>query len=166
MYWAKNLKIVIIRFLDVSVNEQKKVTREFLQYHFFTTRCHQLTLLENYIHSTKKVLFIAHLITGKLDVIYIRMHTVMQEHLINCSIPAGYSLVCWPYCWSEPSVFFIHLLHVYFYFFQKCWSEDGASPCVLIETPHKELEPADPSSFKQYRFKNLFIKASPIPRLR
>lgn len=52
------------------------------------------------------------------------------------------------------------------FFLQKCWSEDGASPCVLIETPHKELEPADPSSFKQYSFKNLFIKASPIPRLR
>ncbi|TDH11270.1 hypothetical protein EPR50_G00059010 [Perca flavescens] len=51
------------------------------------------------------------------------------------------------------------------YEIQKCWSEDGASPCVLIETPHKELEPADPSSFKQYRFKNLFIKASPIPCL-
>uniref|UniRef100_G3Q0P6 Cyclin E2 n=1 Tax=Gasterosteus aculeatus aculeatus TaxID=481459 RepID=G3Q0P6_GASAC len=48
---------------------------------------------------------------------------------------------------------------------QKCWSEDGASPCVLIETPHKELEPADPSSFKQYTFKNLFIQPSPIPRL-
>ncbi|TMS10496.1 G1/S-specific cyclin-E2 [Larimichthys crocea] len=48
---------------------------------------------------------------------------------------------------------------------QKCWSEDGASPCVLIETPHKELEPSDPSGFKQYTFKNLFIKASPIPRL-
>ncbi|CAJ1063123.1 G1/S-specific cyclin-E2 [Xyrichtys novacula] len=51
------------------------------------------------------------------------------------------------------------------YEIQKCWSEDGASPCVLIETPHKELEPSDPSSFKQYRFKNLFIKSSPIPRL-
>ncbi|XP_071326641.1 G1/S-specific cyclin-E2 isoform X1 [Trachinotus anak] len=51
------------------------------------------------------------------------------------------------------------------YEIQKCWSEDGATPCVLIETPHKELEPSDPSSFKQYRFKNLFIKASPIPRL-
>uniref|UniRef100_A0A3Q3W5R8 Uncharacterized protein n=1 Tax=Mola mola TaxID=94237 RepID=A0A3Q3W5R8_MOLML len=47
----------------------------------------------------------------------------------------------------------------------KCWSEDGASPCVLIETPHKELEPADPSGFKQYQFKNIFINASPIPRL-
>ncbi|XP_070822839.1 G1/S-specific cyclin-E2 [Chaetodon trifascialis] len=51
------------------------------------------------------------------------------------------------------------------YEIQKCWSEDGATPCVLIETPHKELEPADSSTFKQYRFKNLFIKASPIPRL-
>ncbi|KAM9353568.1 G1/S-specific cyclin-E2 [Symphorus nematophorus] len=51
------------------------------------------------------------------------------------------------------------------YEIQKCWSEDGASPCVLIETPHKELEPADPSNFKQFRFKNLFIQASPIPRL-
>nr|XP_046255526.1 G1/S-specific cyclin-E2 isoform X2 [Scatophagus argus] len=47
----------------------------------------------------------------------------------------------------------------------QCWSEDGASPCILIETPHKELQPADPSTFKQYRFRNLFIKASPIPRL-
>ncbi|XP_074539629.1 G1/S-specific cyclin-E2 [Halichoeres trimaculatus] len=52
------------------------------------------------------------------------------------------------------------------YEIQTCWSEDGASPCVLIETPHKELEPSDPSNFKQqFRFKNLFIKASPIPRL-
>uniref|UniRef100_A0A8C7V2Z6 Cyclin E2 n=1 Tax=Oryzias sinensis TaxID=183150 RepID=A0A8C7V2Z6_9TELE len=41
----------------------------------------------------------------------------------------------------------------------------GASPCILIETPHKELEPTDQSRFKQYRFKNLFIKNSPIPRL-
>ncbi|CAK6982959.1 G1/S-specific cyclin-E2 [Scomber scombrus] len=52
------------------------------------------------------------------------------------------------------------------YEIQQCWSEDSASPCVLIETPHKELEPAaDRSGFKQYTFKNLFIKASPIPRL-
>ncbi|XP_037532717.1 G1/S-specific cyclin-E2 [Nematolebias whitei] len=51
------------------------------------------------------------------------------------------------------------------YEIQKCWLEDGASPCVLIETPHKELQPSDSSSFKQYRFKNLFIKASPIPCL-
>uniref|UniRef100_A0A673A1A5 Cyclin E2 n=1 Tax=Sphaeramia orbicularis TaxID=375764 RepID=A0A673A1A5_9TELE len=47
----------------------------------------------------------------------------------------------------------------------RCWSQDGASPCVLIETPHKELEPMDQSGFKQYIFKNLFIKPSPIPRL-
>ncbi|XP_039886468.1 G1/S-specific cyclin-E2 [Simochromis diagramma] len=51
------------------------------------------------------------------------------------------------------------------YEIQKCWSEDGASPCILIETPHKELKPANPSNFKQYTFKNLFIKASPIPHL-
>ncbi|PWA24976.1 hypothetical protein CCH79_00015462 [Gambusia affinis] len=51
------------------------------------------------------------------------------------------------------------------YEIQTCWSEDGPSPCILIETPHKELEPSDPSSFKQYQFKNLFIKASPIPCL-
>ncbi|KAM9723917.1 G1/S-specific cyclin-E2 isoform 2-T2 [Menidia menidia] len=48
---------------------------------------------------------------------------------------------------------------------EKCWPEDGLSPCILTETPHKELEPADPSNFKQYSFKNLFIKASPIPSL-
>ncbi|XP_030012936.1 G1/S-specific cyclin-E2 [Sphaeramia orbicularis] len=51
------------------------------------------------------------------------------------------------------------------YEIQRCWSQDGASPCVLIETPHKELEPMDQSGFKQYIFKNLFIKPSPIPRL-
>ncbi|XP_003977729.3 G1/S-specific cyclin-E2 isoform X1 [Takifugu rubripes] len=51
------------------------------------------------------------------------------------------------------------------YEIQKCWSEEGATPCVLVETPHKELEPVDPSGFRQYRFRNLFIKASPIPRL-
>ncbi|XP_008321105.1 G1/S-specific cyclin-E2 [Cynoglossus semilaevis] len=51
------------------------------------------------------------------------------------------------------------------YEIQTCWSDDGASPCVLIETPHKELEPSDPSTFKQYTFKNFFIKPSPIPRL-
>lgn len=49
---------------------------------------------------------------------------------------------------------------------QKCWAEDGASPCVLIETPHKEMEPSDPSCFRQYQFKNLFIKPSPLPNLR
>uniref|UniRef100_A0A672G7R6 Cyclin E2 n=1 Tax=Salarias fasciatus TaxID=181472 RepID=A0A672G7R6_SALFA len=51
------------------------------------------------------------------------------------------------------------------YEIQTCWLEDGAAPCILIETPHKELEPSDPSSFKQYTFKNLFIKASPLPTL-
>ncbi|KAF0032016.1 hypothetical protein F2P81_016571 [Scophthalmus maximus] len=51
------------------------------------------------------------------------------------------------------------------YEIQTCWSDDGASPCVLIETPHKELEPSDPASFRQYIFKNLFIQASPLPRL-
>ncbi|XP_028984684.1 G1/S-specific cyclin-E2 [Betta splendens] len=51
------------------------------------------------------------------------------------------------------------------YEIQKRWSENGVSPCILIETPHKELVPVDPSSFKQYTFKNLFIKASPIPPL-
>ncbi|XP_034029811.1 G1/S-specific cyclin-E2-like [Thalassophryne amazonica] len=48
---------------------------------------------------------------------------------------------------------------------QKCWPEDSTSPCVLIETPHKELEPADASGFKQYSFRNFFIQASPLPRL-
>ncbi|KAG7272003.1 hypothetical protein CRUP_012023, partial [Coryphaenoides rupestris] len=53
------------------------------------------------------------------------------------------------------------------YEIQNCWSEEGSSsPCVLIETPHKEIEePADRSGFKQYRFQNLFIKPSPIPSL-
>ncbi|XP_053699735.1 G1/S-specific cyclin-E2 [Synchiropus splendidus] len=52
------------------------------------------------------------------------------------------------------------------YQIQKCWSQEGATPCVLIETPHKELEPTDPSSFThQYTFKNLFIKPAPIPQL-
>ncbi|XP_020789596.1 G1/S-specific cyclin-E2 [Boleophthalmus pectinirostris] len=52
------------------------------------------------------------------------------------------------------------------YEIQKCWrSEEGASPCVLIETPHKELEPSDPKSFRQFTFKNLFIQPSPIPQL-
>ncbi|XP_010883567.1 G1/S-specific cyclin-E2 isoform X2 [Esox lucius] len=46
------------------------------------------------------------------------------------------------------------------------WSEDGASPCVLVETPQKELEPSrDLSGFKQFRFKNIFIKPSPLPCL-
>lgn len=53
------------------------------------------------------------------------------------------------------------------YEIQKCWrSDDGASPCVIIETPHKELQPSSTSSFRQYTFKNLFIQPSPIPQLR
>ncbi|CAL8359207.1 unnamed protein product [Arctogadus glacialis] len=52
------------------------------------------------------------------------------------------------------------------YEIQNCWSEEGSSPCILIETPHKEMEePADRSAFKQYRFQNLFINPSPIPCL-
>ncbi|XP_028326895.1 G1/S-specific cyclin-E2 [Gouania willdenowi] len=48
---------------------------------------------------------------------------------------------------------------------QPCWLEDGASPCILIETPHKELQPSDPSTFRQYTFKNLFVQPSPLPSL-
>nr|XP_046156179.1 G1/S-specific cyclin-E2-like isoform X1 [Oncorhynchus gorbuscha] len=52
------------------------------------------------------------------------------------------------------------------YEIQKRWSEEGASPCVLVETPHKELEMTrDRSGFKQFRFKNIFIKTSPLPCL-
>ncbi|KAM6967600.1 G1/S-specific cyclin-E2 [Aplochiton taeniatus] len=49
---------------------------------------------------------------------------------------------------------------------QDRWSKEGTSPSVLIETPHKELSPTrDLSGFKQYRFKNLFVKPSPLPCL-
>lgn len=52
------------------------------------------------------------------------------------------------------------------YEIQNRWSEEGTSPCALVETPHKELEPTgDLSGFKQFRFKNLFIKPSPLPCL-
>ncbi|XP_046890920.1 G1/S-specific cyclin-E2 [Hypomesus transpacificus] len=52
------------------------------------------------------------------------------------------------------------------YEIQNPWSKEGASPCALVETPHKELEPtADLSGFKQFRFKNIFIKPSPLPCL-
>lgn len=37
---------------------------------------------------------------------------------------------------------------------------------MLVETPHKELQPLELSGLKQFRFRNLFIKASPLPRLR
>ncbi|XP_041961726.1 G1/S-specific cyclin-E2 isoform X1 [Alosa sapidissima] len=52
------------------------------------------------------------------------------------------------------------------YEIQNRWPEGEVSPCVLIETPHKELEEtANTSCFKRYRFKNLFIKPSPLPSL-
>ncbi|XP_072316645.1 G1/S-specific cyclin-E2 [Eucyclogobius newberryi] len=53
------------------------------------------------------------------------------------------------------------------YEIQKCWrAEEGSSPCVLMETPHKELEPShEPKNFRQFIFKNLFIQASPLPQL-
>ncbi|CAL9705062.1 unnamed protein product [Knipowitschia caucasica] len=52
------------------------------------------------------------------------------------------------------------------YEIQKCWRSDGgASPCVLIETPHKELEPTESKNFRQFTFKNLFIQPSPLPQL-
>ncbi|XP_028673456.1 G1/S-specific cyclin-E2 isoform X2 [Erpetoichthys calabaricus] len=53
------------------------------------------------------------------------------------------------------------------YEIQSCWAPGVASPCILIETPHKEIETTttDFSGFKQYRFKNLFIKPSPLPHL-
>ncbi|KAL0984858.1 hypothetical protein UPYG_G00149590 [Umbra pygmaea] len=67
---------------------------------------------------------------------------------------------------SEPSKKFPLALKKQSYEIQKRWSEAGASPCVLVETPHKELEPTgDLSGFKQFRFKNIFIKPSPLPCL-
>ncbi|XP_036395593.1 G1/S-specific cyclin-E2 [Megalops cyprinoides] len=52
------------------------------------------------------------------------------------------------------------------YEIQSRWTQGGVSPCVLVETPHKELETAsDLSGFKQFRFKNLFVKSSPLPCL-
>ncbi|KAL2084523.1 hypothetical protein ACEWY4_020041 [Coilia grayii] len=52
------------------------------------------------------------------------------------------------------------------YEIQNRWQEGEVSPCVLIETPHKEPEEAtNSSSFKHYRFRNLFIKPSPLPSL-
>nr|XP_014354300.1 PREDICTED: G1/S-specific cyclin-E2 [Latimeria chalumnae] len=52
---------------------------------------------------------------------------------------------------------------------QNCWAPNlsgGISPCVLIETPHKEIKyPDDVSRFRQYRFTNLFLKSSPLPFL-
>nr|XP_055066892.1 G1/S-specific cyclin-E2 isoform X1 [Misgurnus anguillicaudatus] len=40
------------------------------------------------------------------------------------------------------------------------------SPSVLIETPQKEpQETSNPSGFKRFQFKNLFVKPSPLPNL-
>ncbi|KAI1885500.1 hypothetical protein AGOR_G00204330 [Albula goreensis] len=52
------------------------------------------------------------------------------------------------------------------YEIQNLWAQGGVSPCALVETPHKDLEMArNQSGFKQFRFKNLFIKPSPLPCL-
>ncbi|XP_072535009.1 G1/S-specific cyclin-E2 [Salminus brasiliensis] len=52
------------------------------------------------------------------------------------------------------------------YEIQNRWVEGEVSPCVLVETPHKELEEtSNLSGFKHFRFKNLFIKPSPLPCL-
>ncbi|KAK3572405.1 hypothetical protein QTP86_032627, partial [Hemibagrus guttatus] len=52
------------------------------------------------------------------------------------------------------------------YEIQNRWEEGDVSPCVLVETPHKELEEtSNLSGFKRFRFKNLFIKPSPLPCL-
>ncbi|KPP74030.1 G1/S-specific cyclin-E2-like [Scleropages formosus] len=50
------------------------------------------------------------------------------------------------------------------YEIQNLWSEEGAGPCILMETPYKEVKSTnDLSGFKQFRFKNLFVKPSPLP---
>ncbi|XP_028837135.1 G1/S-specific cyclin-E2 [Denticeps clupeoides] len=50
------------------------------------------------------------------------------------------------------------------YEIQNRWPEGEVSACALIETPHKEqVEMTDVSCFKRYRFRNLFIKPSPLP---
>ncbi|MGH0134872.1 UNVERIFIED_CONTAM: hypothetical protein FKN15_067570 [Acipenser sinensis] len=49
---------------------------------------------------------------------------------------------------------------------ENLWAPGGGiSPCMLIETPHKEMEVTDFSGFTKYRFKNLFVKPSPLPCL-
>lgn len=96
-----------------------------------------------------------HIISTSADVVNDQNNRNQDPSLLLLLSSSCCSCICFYSC----RVFFLFV-------FQKCWSEDGASPCVLIETPHKELEPTDPSGFKQYRFKNLFIKASPIPQLR
>ncbi|KAM3928383.1 G1/S-specific cyclin-E2 [Leptodactylus fuscus] len=56
------------------------------------------------------------------------------------------------------------------YEIQSCWSQittaGGATPCILIETPQKEVSILpDVSKFARYRFQNLFISPSPLPDL-
>ncbi|KAG9478781.1 hypothetical protein GDO78_012441 [Eleutherodactylus coqui] len=55
------------------------------------------------------------------------------------------------------------------YEIQACWSQisaGGATPCILIETPQKEVSVMpDISKFARYRFQNLFISPSPLPDL-
>ncbi|MFT7816293.1 G1/S-specific cyclin-E2-like [Arapaima gigas] len=52
------------------------------------------------------------------------------------------------------------------YEIQNLWSEGGVGPCVLLETPYKEVESTNNlSAFKHFRFKNLFVKPSPLPRV-
>ncbi|XP_053414961.1 G1/S-specific cyclin-E2 isoform X2 [Nycticebus coucang] len=54
------------------------------------------------------------------------------------------------------------------YEIRNCWPpvlSGGISPCVIIETPHKEIGTSDFSRFTSYRFKNLFINPSPLPDL-
>ncbi|KAK2496206.1 hypothetical protein MC885_018447 [Smutsia gigantea] len=54
------------------------------------------------------------------------------------------------------------------YEIRNCWPpvlSGGISPCIIIETPHKEIRTSDFSRFTNYRFKNLFINPSPLPDL-
>ncbi|XP_015985362.1 G1/S-specific cyclin-E2 isoform X3 [Rousettus aegyptiacus] len=54
------------------------------------------------------------------------------------------------------------------YEIRNCWPPvlcGGISPCIIIETPHKEIGTSDFSRFTNYRFKNLFIDPSPLPDL-
>ncbi|XP_028918029.1 G1/S-specific cyclin-E2 [Ornithorhynchus anatinus] len=54
------------------------------------------------------------------------------------------------------------------YEIRSCWPSmltGGISPCIIIETPHKETVTSDFSRFTNYRFKNLFINPSPLPDL-
>ncbi|XP_049677137.1 G1/S-specific cyclin-E2 isoform X2 [Accipiter gentilis] len=54
------------------------------------------------------------------------------------------------------------------YEIKSCWPPTitgGISPCIIIETPHKDSVTTDFSRFKKYRFRNLFINPSPLPEL-